>query len=445
MKNGTETRFGFGGTIAGDQAKHQASVLVCFCHLRWDFVWQRPQHLLSRFAAKHGLTVYVVEEPEFVAGDGVSDLRVVERDGVTVVTPLLPATPEPMWGFNDTTNPIVRGLLAPFFAERGLLSEPRHDALGMPGVIAWYYTPMALGVEPAGFDPALVVFDAMDELASFRGASRSLREREAATMARADVVFAGGPSLYEARKDRHPRVACFPSGVEPAHFAQAANGIARPADLDLRPRPILGFYGVLDERVDFDLVAAVADARPAWTLAMIGPLAKITEADLPRRPNIVYYGKQAYRDLPAYLACFDVAILPFARNEATRFISPTKTLEYMAGEKPIVSTPIKDVIDLYGSVVAFGETPETFVAGVERALAETPADRVRRLTASRAILARSTWDAIADRMWALMSNALAEHRHGAIDRTRMVLATPAAGIAGRRSAVGVFAAEASDD
>jgi len=388
------------GAVAGGDGP----ALVCFSHLRWDWVWQRPQHLLSRFAERHGARVCVVEEPEFVAGNGVGDVRVVERDGVTIVTPLLPAPAEPTWGFNEVTNPAIRALLGPLFAELGVIGRVREAA---PDVIAWYYTPMALGAEPAGFAPALVVYDAMDELASFRGAPRALREREAVLMARADLVFAGGPSLYEARKGRHPRVSCFPSGVDPAHFARAA-GSDRPVDLAARRRPVLGFYGVLDERLDLDLVAAVAEARPEWTLTMIGPLAKIAAGDLPRRSNIVYLGKRDYAELPGYLACFDVAVLPFARNEATRFISPTKTLEYMAGGKPIVSTPIKDIVDLYGAVVAFGETSDEFVAAVERALAEPPAERIRRLTVAQRLLAQHTWDAIADGMWGLMTQALAE-------------------------------------
>ncbi len=382
-------------TSAGRRAP---AAIVCFSHLRWNFVWQRPQHLLSRLAQR--LPVYVVEEPEFIEGDDSSDLRVATIDGVTVVTPLLPWSIGPKWGFNPITNPLLRDLLTPFFADLGLAGE---DAAA---VIAWYYTPMAIGAEPAGLNPSLTLYDAMDELANFRGAPQALREREATLMATADLVFAGGPSLYEARRARHPRVHCFPSGVDPAHFAQAANGIARPADLDERPRPILGFYGVIDERLDLDLVAAVAEARPHWSIAMIGPVVKISEADLPRRPNIAYFGKRDYRDLPAYLACFDVAILPFARNEATRFISPTKTLEYMAGEKPIVSTPIKDVVDLYGAVVAFGETPSGFVVAAERALSESPAERARRLASSRAILAQHTWDVIAEAMWSLIDDAL---------------------------------------
>ena len=397
----------------------QAKALVCFSHLRWDWVWQRPQHLFSRFARRNNLPIYVVEEPEFLPGDGTSDLRVVAQHGVTVITPLLPASVEPAWGYNDTTNPEIRALLAPLFAELGLLGRGSD-------VIAWYYTPMAVGAEPVGFDPALVVFDAMDELASFRGAPLALRQREAALMARADLVFAGGPSLYEARKGRHPRVHCFPSGVEAAHFARAANGVARPADLAARPRPILGFYGVIDERVDLDLVAAVAAARPDWTLAMIGPVAKIAEEDLPHGPNIVYYGKQAYADLPGYLACFDVAILPFARNEATRFISPTKTLEYMAGGKPIVSTPIKDVVDLYGAVVAVADTPAAFVAAAERALAESSGERSRRLAAAEALLAEHAWDTIADGMWELISSAFAERFGAPVRRPVLVPTTVAA-------------------
>jgi UDP-galactopyranose mutase len=365
-------------------------MLVCFSHLRWDFVWQRPQHLLSRFA--QSMPVYVVEEPE--DGHTQPGLRVAEQNGVTVVTPLLPVCTE---GFGASTNDQIRELLTPLFAP-----------IAAPGeAILWYLTPMAYGAEPRGLDPALVVFDAMDELANFHGAPRGLREREQALMACADLVFTGGPSLYEARKDRHPSVHCFPSGVETGHFAQAANGIARPRDLASRPRPVLGYYGVIDERLDLGLIDAVAASRPEWTIAMIGPVAKISRSDLPQRPNIVYYGAQAYASLPSYLACFDVALLPFARNDATRFISPTKTLEYLAAGKPVVSTPIADVIDLYGDVVRFGATPEGFAAAIDALLNEDARARAQRETASRAIVAGYDWDSIASRMAGLMQEAIA--------------------------------------
>jgi hypothetical protein len=364
-------------------------MLVCFSHLRWDFVWQRPQHLLTRFAQR--MPVYYVEEPE--AGHTQAGLRVAEQDGVTVVTPLLPVCTE---GFAPSTNDQIRGLLDPLFA-----------SLAAPGeVILWYLTPMAYGAEPQGLDPALVVFDAMDELANFNGAPCGLREREQALVASADLVFTGGPSLYEARKDQHPSVHCFPSGVEMEHFAQAANGIPRPRDLANRPRPVLGYYGVIDERLDLDLIDAVATSHPEWTIAMIGPVAKISRADLPQRPNIVYYGAQAYASLPSFLACFDVALLPFARNKATRFISPTKTLEYLAAGKPVVSTPIADVFDLYGDVVRFGATPEGFAAAIDALLHEDAGARARREGMSRSIAAGYNWDSIASRMSDLMQEAI---------------------------------------
>ena len=382
----------------GEGSTGRVRALVCFSHLRWDFVWQRPQHLLSRFA-RH-VPVLVIEEPIFVETDGDGDLQLVERGNVAVVTPRLPIALESHWGFNAVTNPRIATLLGPLFTARGL-------STGNPGVIAWYYTPMALGVAPAAFTPSLTVFDAMDELASFAGAPPELRAQEAAVMAAADLVFAGGPSLYQARQHRHPRVTCFPSGVEPGHFARATRDQPAPPELSGRDHPLLGFYGVIDERLDLDLVAALADARPAWTLALIGPVVKIDEADLPRRPNIVYAGKQAYEDLPSFLASFDVAILPFALNEATRFISPTKTLEYLAGEKPVVSTPVPDVIDLYSRVVEIAATPDAFIAAVERLLAESPEHQARRRTEAATILDRSTWDAIAGDMWGLMEEAMA--------------------------------------
>jgi len=368
--------------------------LICFSHLRWSFVWQRPQHLLSRFARE--FDVYVVEEPEFVAADAAVELRVQRHRGVTVLTPVLPAAGEPAWGFNRTTNPAIAELLAEFFAGWGRLRGSADDA------VLWYYTPMALGAAPDHFGEAMVVYDVMDELAGFLGAPTALRERERALLDRADLVFTGGPSLFESRKDRHPHVTCFPSGVDAVHFANTR----RAEEIDRLPQPVIGFYGVIDERLDFDLIAGLADLRPRWTIALIGPVTKIQEEDLPSRPNIVYLGKRDYADLPSYLACFSAAILPFARNEATQFISPTKTLEYLAAGKPVVSTPIKDVVDLYGSVVEFGETPSEFVAAIERLWSESPALRQLRLAAGLRLVAEHAWDEIAARMRAQIDAAL---------------------------------------
>src|SRR5215207_6477837 len=333
-------------------------MLVAFSHLRWGFVWQRPQHLLTRFARE--MPVVVVEEPEYHLQG--ANLRVRHDHGVTVVTPLLPWTDE-QYGFGNHVNRQISRLLEPFVR---------------PGTnpILWYYTPMALGAEPATVRPRLTVYDAMDDLASFRAAPPELRIREAR----------------------------LPSGVEAAHFA-ATSTASPPNGLVQQRRPILGYYGVIDERLDLDLLAEIADLRPDWTIALIGPVVKIDESAIPVRDNIIRFGQQAYDDLPAFLACFDVALMPFARNEATRAISPTKTLEYLAGGKPVVSTPITDVIALYGDAVEIAATGEEFVAAAESVLTRTcDADRQWRARAARLVAAHD-WDCIASAMLAVMSRA----------------------------------------
>ena len=326
-------------------------MLVAFSHLRWGFVWQRPQHLLTRFARE--MPVVVVEEPEYHLQLEVPDVHIRHDHGVTVVTPLLPGTTE-QYGFGNHVNGQIARLLEPFVR---------------PGMnpILWYYTPMALGAEPATVRPRLIVYDAMDDLASFLAAPPELRIREARLLSHVDLVFTGGPTLYRQRRDMHPSVHCFPSGVEAAHFA-ATSKVSPPEGLAQQRRPILGYYGVIDERLDLDLLAEIADLRPDWTIALIGPVTKIDETTIPVRSNIVRFGQQAYDDLPRFLACFDVALMPFARNEATRAISPTKTLEYLAGGKPVVSTPIADVITLYGDAVEIATTGEEFVAATEAVL-----------------------------------------------------------------------------
>jgi glycosyltransferase involved in cell wall biosynthesis len=264
--------------------------------------------------------------------------------------------------------------------------------------VVWYWTPLALGACPEGLSSAVVVFDAMDELSAFRFACEDLVRQEALLMRWADLVFTGGPSLYRARQGRHPRVSCFPSGVDAAHYRQAAVERARPKGRGKRAPLQLGYVGVLDERIDFELIGAIADLRPEWTISLVGPLAKIELEDIPARANIQLHGMQPYEALPGFMTTFDIGMLPFADNEATRFISPTKTLEYLAAELPVVSTPVRDVVELYGDCVAIASGAEAFVAAAE-ALAAEPAKAVgqRRMLAERH-LANHSWDAIVTAM-----------------------------------------------
>jgi UDP-galactopyranose mutase len=278
--------------------------------------------------------------------------------------------------------------------------------------VGWVYTPMAEPLLDA-IDPALVVYDCMDELSLFLGASSELGRREAALLERADLVFTGGASLYEAKRERHPRVSCFPSSVDARHFAQArraAPAIPEPADQAAIPRPRLGYFGVIDERLDLEVLDAVAAAHPEWQIVMVGPTVKIDPATLPKRPNIHYTGQRPYEELPAYMAGWELCLLPFARNDATRFISPTKTLEYMAADRPIVSTPIADVVRSYSDIVYLADTPAAFVQACERALTASAEERAARGGAAAAVLAQTSWDSTASRMEQLIEESIPSER-----------------------------------
>jgi UDP-galactopyranose mutase len=361
-----------------------APTIVVFCHLRWDFVFQRPQHLLTRLA-RH-FNILVVEEPvRHEGGDFLKKTVVAEN-----ITICQPHTACAEWGFHDAQISHVQPLLA------GLVPDGERP-------IVWFYTPMALPLLQ-GFDPSLIVYDCMDELSAFKNPPKQLLQRESALLGMADVVFTGGPSLYEAKRQRHHNTFCFPSSVDAAHFGKALDRtISAPQQAGL-PHPRLGFYGVIDERFDIDMLRDIADARPEWQLVMVGPVVKIDPAHLPHNPNIHYMGQAGYADLPAWLAGWDVCLMPFAMNESTKFISPTKVLEYMAAELPIVSTPVNDVKVPYGHVVAIADTSAEFIAACDAALAMTPEQTERMVAAQREIVANTSWDRTASAMQDILLN-----------------------------------------
>lgn len=374
-------------------AQGTRTTLLCFSHLRWDFVFQRPQHLMSRFAKS--MPVVIWEEPIFAeagAGPSLDERPAKDMANVTVVTPRIPE------GLDvDAERTILKGLLDSYSAT-------------LDGrLIRWYYTPMMLPFS-RHLDAVATVYDCMDELSAFRFAPTELLDLERELLEAADIVFTGGYSLYEAKKKRHGNVHPFPSSVDRAHFGAARGGIADPADQAGIAHPRLGFYGVIDERIDLDLLASVADLRPDWQLVMVGPVVKISEDDLPRRPNIHYLGGKSYDELPTYLGNWDVAMMPFAINEATRFISPTKTPEYLAAGKPVVSTPIKDVKRHYEKLsgVMIAATAEQFVDAGERALALTAGQDGEWLAEVDLALADMSWDTTQARMAALLGEVTKE-------------------------------------
>lgn len=380
------------------QPRHAPS-LLCLSHLRWDFVFQRPQHLMTRFA-RHTRVLYM-EEPR-CEPDVQQPWLDVKRDvaaGVDVLVPRLPAGPA-----GSDAEQAQRRLIDAFLQEEAI------DRLAL-----WYYTPMSLAFTDH-LPSELTVYDAMDELSAFRGAPPQLIERERQLMARADVMFTGGYSLYESKRHLHTNVHAFPSSVDVPHFLTAREPLAAPPDQAHLPRPRLGFYGVIDERFDAALLGAVAQARPQWQFVLLGPVAKIDTASLPHLPNIHYLGQKAYAELPAYLAGWDVALMPFALNESTRYISPTKTPEYLAAGRPVVSTPIADVVRTYGSCtgVRIAADAASFIECCEAALQDAAQPRMVADAADR-VLAGMSWDATWTRMAGLMGwRPEAMPAHGAV-------------------------------
>jgi UDP-galactopyranose mutase len=383
--------------------------LVCFSHLRWDFVFQRPQHLLTRCARDR--RVFYIEEPIFGNGSMRLDMREAEA-GVRVVVPHLPD------GLRSeiAINAVMREMLRQMFIDQDI-----------DEYVFWYYTPMAFSFTEH-FKPVAAVYDCMDELSAFKGAHSKLPQLEKQLFRNVDLVFTGGQSLYEAKRGQHPSVHAFPSSIDRAHFGKARTTVSDPADQANIPHPRLGFFGVIDERFDIELLDRVAAARPDWNFVIIGPIVKIDPESLPKYSNIHYLGAKKYDELPHYLAGWDIALLLFARNESTRFISPTKTPEYLAAGKPVISTSIRDVVRPYGelNLVEITDTPDEFIRAAEKILASSAQEEW--LTKVDSFLKEISWD----KTWSQMSDLITE----VIERKRPARATTLPlGRASRRASV----------
>lgn len=367
--------------------------IIVHSHLRWAFVWQRPQQIHSRLAERH--PILFLEEPVWLQAGEPERLDLQEaHPGVVVAQPRLSFSRR---HDTDDAEAVTAALLSE--ALQGPLARFRSAA-------HWLYTPQMIGQVAAFPDPLTVIYDCMDELAQFAGAPPQLIEREALLLERADLVLTGGYELFLAKSRRHPNVHFFGCGVDFDHFHAAASALDPPPDLAFVPRPRLGYIGVLDERLDYSLLRALSDARPDWSIVMIGPVVKVDPAALPRPRNIYYLGPRPYAELPRYLAGIDICLMPFALNEATEFINPTKTLEYLATGRPVVSTPIRDVVRNFGQVVSVARA-DAFPDAVEAALSGQ-----HRQEAGLAIARQSSWETIVARMEELLEGALERKRSG---------------------------------
>ena len=372
-------------------------VLLCLSHLRWDLVLQRPQHLLTRAATNW--QILFCEEPRFELH--AFDLPRLERRqiclGIEVVVPILPN-----WdGVPGSVEQMQRRLLDELLAD-----------IGQPDVV-WFYTPLALSFA-AHLSPRLTVYDCMDELSAFKGASPQVLLEERRLLRRADIVFTGGRSLHEAKQALHSNIHCFPSSIDAPHFAKArVPDLEEPSEMKGVARPRVGWFGVVDERMDLDLLKTCAEQRPSWSFVMIGPVVKLDQTQLPHRPNIHWLGSRSYADLPAHLAHWDVGFMPFSLNDATRFISPTKTPEYLAAGVPVVSTAIADVVRPWAEegLVDVIQTTENAISALEGAMARPRMPWLARVDQHISCM---SWD----KTWAGMTDLMRQSAASAIEAGR---------------------------
>jgi glycosyltransferase involved in cell wall biosynthesis len=363
--------------------------LIVLSHLRWDFVFQRPQHLLTRLAKS--FNIFYFEEPVFEAIDQEHLSFSKRADNIWIVVPHMPE------GMSAEEIKNTHKQMFDRFMENKNLAD----------YAFWYYTPMALEYSRK-YNPDLVIFDCMDELSAFKFAPVELKNMEKELLKKADVVFTGGHSLYEAKKNQHFNIHPFPSSIDKAHFTKAREYKTCPEDMINTLQPKLGFYGVIDERFDIELIRGMADAKPEWQFILIGPVVKIDPATLPKNKNIHYLGSKSYQELPTYMATWDIALIPFMLNDSTKFISPTKTPEYLAAGLPVISTPIKDVVNPYGKskLVHIGANADDFIAAAETELKTSSNLKEKWMMQVDSFLMQNSWDKTCNNMLKLMSEAV---------------------------------------
>src|SRR5436190_3345417 len=371
--------------------------IVVHSHLRWDWVWQRPQQFLSRLSRKH--RVLFVENPN-PSGD-VRTTRVNLREvsdfpNINVLQIEIPANRRSDMPWIDKERRRV---------VQSLLSGPVGQSF--TSIVQWFYDPMAVTGFAGQLDEQLIVYDCMDELSLFRGAPPELVRRERELLAVADVVFAGGPKIWRAKRELNPNCFCYGCGVDAKHFGEACDPELRvPHDMAGLPRPVFGYIGVVDERIDYELLARLADSTPG-SVVMVGPWTKVDPASFPRRDNLHWLGGRDYSDLPRYAKGFDVCIMPFAINEATRFINPTKALEYMATGRPIVSTPVEDVVAQFSDVITITKDATAFANACARVAVQPDSRQIER---GLALAQQNSWESIVARLEQHIEEALHSRR-----------------------------------
>ena len=392
------TKKAFRDPLNGANEQAFAYPILVHSHLRWDWVWQRPQQFLSRFAKRH--PILFVEEAMPVAD--LDKPRAMLRDVASVpnLTVLRTEFPPSVLADREAVDAEQKRLVL------ATLAGPLSATFERP--VQWFYDPMAAIAFAGQMNECAIVYDCMDQLSQFRGAPPELIRRERELLSLADVVFAGGPKIWKAKREHNANCHSYGCGVDVRHFGKArAEETEIPADLASLPGPRLGYFGVVDERMDYELVSALALAHPEWSVIIIGPACKVDPAGFPQHPNLHFLGARGYDQLPAYVKGLDVCLMPFAMNEATEFINPTKALEYMATARPIVSSAVEDVVLQFSDVVSIAGSHTEFIAMCEQAIREPdPAQIARGVQLAK----RNSWEAIVARMEGHIADVLLKRK-----------------------------------
>jgi len=365
---------------------HTRRDIVCFAEHGWNFTSDRPQHLLKRFAK--GFRVFYIESPAFHANTDRYDITLTDEQ-VIVVVPHLQGDPTQQ----DVTTR-WRELLIRLF------NEERIDSY-----IFWYYTPQALKVSNH-FTPDLVIYDCMDRPSE----TDVMHESEHELLEFADVVFTSGQRVFEATRKLHENTYLFPNSIDRDHFAAARAFKFDPPDQANIPHPRFGFFGEIDQRIDFDLLVTVSKKRPQWHFILVGSVVNVSASQLPNYRNFHYLGAKRYEELPHYIGGWDITMIPFAHNDYTRFINPIKTAEYLAAGKPVISAPITDVIRPYGisGLVSIAGTANEFVKVAEEMLAADQEAKSTWLYKVDRYLAGQSWDKTWGEMMGLIGTLLSK-------------------------------------
>lgn len=356
--------------------------IIVFSHLRWGTVFDRPQQIMTRLA--HNYKIIYVEEPVCTG-----DVYIAATQVAPNVKVLVPHTVENGLGFNDAQMAVIGPMLKSWL----IYHADVEDGYGF-----WFYTPQALPLKDA-FGPEFLVFDIMDE---FIPSPSIVKDRETELIRIADIVIAEGPSLTRANIEARPDILSLPSGVDAVHYSPTrvseAEAAARKVDSLQHhiPHPRLGYFGTINDRIDIDLITEITSTDPRWHVVMVGPFEGLDPSDIPQRQNLHWLGAQPYSLLPKMVHGWDVCLIPFNVDDSTVLCSPTKTLEYLAAEKPVVSTGVPDVVELYGNVVTVGTDHDAFIEGIKTALAETDQEKADRISAARLVIDASNWNDIVE-------------------------------------------------